>query len=219
MELVSYSRAFWVNGKVANASGIINTGFDVSVSGNTITIDSAGANITGFDFYLSDSLVNMGQPVVVMYGSETLYNSAPSAKISVTLKAGSQQSSNIERLLWEELDSIQYAIFGYQSPYNITAVEDIPPVSNNAQARGTITVSPNPFNPTVTLTVPGWSNAAIPGVSLKIYDLNGRCAADLTSSIVNGRVTWDALGMPSGLYVVQACIGKNVFSKAVTLLK
>ncbi|OGJ89697.1 MAG: hypothetical protein A2268_06860 [Candidatus Raymondbacteria bacterium RifOxyA12_full_50_37] len=219
MEFVGYSRAFWVNGKVANASGTINTGFDVSVSGNTITITSADANIRGFDFYLSDSLLNMNQPVVVVHGSDTLYNSAPSAKISVTLTAGTYQSSNIERLLWEELDSIQYAIFGYRSQYNTTTVEDGQSFSGNAQGNGALAAAPNPFNPAVTITVSGCTAALNSGMSLIIYDLNGRLVANLTSKLVNGRVTWNAVNMPSGLYVVQSRIGKKSLIKAVTLLK
>ena len=61
-------------------------------------------------------------------------------------------------------------------------------------------ISPNPFNP---ITAISYQLPAVSYVNLRIYDAAGR----LETELVNGQrdagmhqVTWDASGLPSGLY-------------------
>ncbi len=89
---------------------------------------------------------------------------------------------------------------------------------------------PNPFNPTTTLryTIPGVvAPSGVEGrlpshVRLAVYDLLGREAAVL----VDGRkdpgayaVTWDATGMPSGVYFCRLTAGNHVESRKMVLMK
>ncbi|OGJ99616.1 MAG: hypothetical protein A2350_06030 [Candidatus Raymondbacteria bacterium RifOxyB12_full_50_8] len=55
--------------------------------------------------------------------------------------------------------------------------------------------------------------------SLRIYNTNGRMVADVTQRISNGRVTWDASGMPSGVYIICATVGNKILSKVATLIR
>lgn len=77
-----------------------------------------------------------------------------------------------------------------------------------------LAISPNPFNPAVNIFI-GTHNHA----SLRIYNTNGRMVADVTQRISNGRVTWDASGMPSGVYIICATVGNKILSKVATLIR
>jgi len=216
-ELLSYTRSFWVNARVMNSGGVINTNYGVSVNGNTITIDTANSNVTAFDFSLSDSLLDMGQPVIVVKGADTLYNAMPLARISVTLKAGGQQTGSMYRPMWEILDSISLAVHGIKSKYYTVDIEDPGHgvAAAGAQKGMTLSATPNPFNPAVTISV-----AEVEGVvQMRIYDISGRMVKDLTTRMFNGHATWDASSQPSGIYIVKARVGKQARTKTITLIK
>jgi hypothetical protein len=75
---------------------------------------------------------------------------------------------------------------------------------------------PNPFNATTTI------NYALPvagNVRLQVYDIMGRAVATLENDIVPAgyhRVTWDAQGMPSGLYFVR--LTTDSFSETMKMM-
>jgi hypothetical protein len=80
---------------------------------------------------------------------------------------------------------------------------------------------PNPFNPTtlISYSVPVGTRHA---VSLRVFDLLGREVAVLVNETKDpGRysVTWDAHGMPSGVYFCRLEAGSVVSTKRMTLLK
>jgi len=243
----SYTRAFWVDGKLAyiHPGGVETTGFNpwYQISAdkitNTISIDSANAVFTAFDFYLNDSLVDMASPVnVVKNGVSLFYSPVPSdGKVSViiateytipataTTKASvitaQQLSSGVTRNQWQTLDSIRCLVFNDCSdtvPSTATQ-KAVKPLSNNAG----ITVNPNPFNPRTSITVNATSNDGLCTV-LKIYTITGKIVKDFSSLPLSSRrsvfsVNWDASVQPSGIYIVKAVVGGKVLTRQITLLK
>jgi hypothetical protein len=77
-----------------------------------------------------------------------------------------------------------------------------------------LSVSPNPFNPSVTLRWAGWER-----VQVRIYDLSGQCVADLTTRFRNNTAVWHAPARASGVYVVRLESGRNVLQRTMTLLR
>jgi hypothetical protein len=83
----------------------------------------------------------------------------------------------------------------------------------------TLNVSPNPFNP---LTVARFEIREASHVSLRVYDTAGREVATL----VNGwrdagthRVTFDASGLPSGVYFARLEAGEQTLVQKIALVK
>jgi hypothetical protein len=78
---------------------------------------------------------------------------------------------------------------------------------------------PNPFNPTTTIR---FSVAAAAQTSLKVYDMGGRLVNTLVNGLYdagNHQVTWDASGLPSGLYVYRLTVGDQTASGKMMFLK
>ncbi|OGJ85740.1 MAG: hypothetical protein A2268_09050 [Candidatus Raymondbacteria bacterium RifOxyA12_full_50_37] len=87
-----------------------------------------------------------------------------------------------------------------------------------------IAASPNPFNPAVVISVGAsrnieGNNVSVTPLHVAIYTISGRMITDLSKQMVNGRVSWDASHMPSGLYIVQAHIRGKVLTKSIILMK
>lgn len=81
---------------------------------------------------------------------------------------------------------------------------------------------PNPFNPStmITYSIPQEVSGSL--VSLRIYDLLGREIAALVNgaqSLGNYRVSFDASGIPSGVYIYSLKAGNHTISKKMTLTK
>jgi hypothetical protein len=82
---------------------------------------------------------------------------------------------------------------------------------------------PNPFNPATTIeyAVPGRKDQGI-GVSVRIYDVLGREVAVLVNERKTpGRyvLSWDASGLPSGVYLCRMKAGTFVASRKMLLTK
>jgi hypothetical protein len=78
---------------------------------------------------------------------------------------------------------------------------------------------PNPFNPT---TVIPFELAQTGSVKLAVYDVTGRQVAVLVNASMNaGRhsVTFNAAGIPSGVYMVRMEAGGQIMTSKLTLLK
>ena len=55
---------------------------------------------------------------------------------------------------------------------------------------------------------------------LKIYSPEGRLIADLSGRAMTGRnVTWDAAGIPAGLYVVKYTAGRRTWETKAVLAR
>ncbi len=99
------------------------------------------------------------------------------------------------------------------------------PTSTEDRGQGTvdsmtlISAYPNPFNPTTEI---GFQMAVFGQVRLSVFDLLGREVAVL----VDGRlpagphnVTFDAAGLPSGVYLIRLATSAGISVRSVTLLK
>ncbi len=78
---------------------------------------------------------------------------------------------------------------------------------------------PNPFNPETRISF-GLPEAAY--VRLVVYDAMGREVARLVDQPLGAgthAVTWDASGLPSGVYLYRLTAGAFSQTKAMTLLK
>ena len=78
---------------------------------------------------------------------------------------------------------------------------------------------PNPFNPTTTISyeLPENSN-----VTLQVYDMTGRQVATLVNGTVQAgshRISFDASGLSSGIYLYRLTAGSSVISRKLTVLK
>src|SRR3989339_256477 len=85
-----------------------------------------------------------------------------------------------------------------------------------------LTVAPNPFNPSVNIKVAGWKN----GTELKILNINGKVVVNLTTVLNNGsqksglrQVSWNASGHASGVYVVMLKNGNSKLKQKVMLIR
>ncbi len=71
--------------------------------------------------------------------------------------------------------------------------------------------SPNPFSlkTTISITTTGLS------AGISIFNLSGKQVSDLKT--IKGNYSWDASGLPAGVYIIRAETGKTVLSKKVML--
>ncbi|MEM1095798.1 MAG: FG-GAP-like repeat-containing protein [Bacteroidota bacterium] len=78
---------------------------------------------------------------------------------------------------------------------------------------------PNPFNPSTTL---GFALPVAGRAEVSVYNALGQRVAVVADGVYGaGRheVVWEAMGLPSGVYVVRLQVGKQVQTRTVTLLK
>jgi hypothetical protein len=78
---------------------------------------------------------------------------------------------------------------------------------------------PNPFNPVTTIV---YALPRAERVRLSVYNLLGELVRDLDigdREAGTHRTTWDASGMPSGVYFCQLQAGGSIVTRAMTLLK
>jgi len=103
----------------------------------------------------------------------------------------------------------------------LAAVEG--PAEGGQTEEAGIEASPNPFNPSTSLTVYTGKTGLSEALNVAVYTLDGKRAATLLSSTVKKgnavTVRWDAAGCPSGVYVVKATMGSRSFERKVTLIK
>ncbi len=79
--------------------------------------------------------------------------------------------------------------------------------------------SPNPFNPTTTLS---FTLPAAARVKLSVFDIAGRQVAELVDGFQNAgvhEVIWDAAGLPSGIYCAHLSAGSRSAAQKMVLLK
>ncbi|OGJ86482.1 MAG: hypothetical protein A2248_15780 [Candidatus Raymondbacteria bacterium RIFOXYA2_FULL_49_16] len=103
-------------------------------------------------------------------------------------------------------------------PNDIVCWTDVEPsLDKQIDAVSALAVEPNPFNPETVIKI---APAALQTMNpeLKIFDLSGRLAVDLTNQI-KPETLWDASAMTSGVYVVFLKAGGKVFSARAVLMR
>jgi hypothetical protein len=94
----------------------------------------------------------------------------------------------------------------YLYKHNVTAVES---GASAAAAGEALTVSPNPFRSTVKIDV------NLRDASLAVYTINGKLIKNFTES----STTWDASGLPGGIYLLKARSNEKTFITKLFLQK
>ena len=159
-----------------------------------------------FDFSVSLTGLHAGSYFVRVYRQYTMFTPDSLYFIDTTTFSWSGGVSG----------NLKYA--GYQSPCH--SIESVRDKAKRYPARTTISQNyPNPFNPTTEIRyqIPeaGW-------VTLKVFDLLGREVATLVNETKQPgeyTVTWDAEGVPSGVYYYRMTAGSFVETKKLILLK
>jgi hypothetical protein len=214
-----YSRAYWVNGRLAEnypGDGLfgVNPVFQVTAEANNIIrIDSADALFSKFDFYLDSHLVDMNEPVTVVKGGQTLHQGdiPANGKVSVTMYnvynkpatpttkpaqvLAMHVGNNDEKVLWQRLDSIRCAVFGVcgEQPPVVNAVKN---GGNGPAGELLMRVFPNPANKAATIHFAVPRSAQAVDVKVEIYNINGTMVRSLYSvPDISGshKVVWDGL--------------------------
>ena len=81
-----------------------------------------------------------------------------------------------------------------------------------------ISAWPNPFNPSVIISVPGLISLQQPS-RVCIFDTGSRLVADLSAQVVDDTVSWNASNVPSGIYFIKVTYGGTVFAKKISLIR
>ncbi len=112
------------------------------------------------------------------------------------------------------LQNAQQILFEYDEMGSVDVEDDVLP-----QRYALDPAYPNPFNPSTNLTY----KMSEPGhVTIRVYDALGRTVATLYSGVQAAgehRVTFDAAGLPSGLYVVRMEAEGFQQARLATLIK
>ena len=78
---------------------------------------------------------------------------------------------------------------------------------------------PNPFNPSTTVK---FDVSKVSNVDINVYDMNGNFIDNLVSkNMMPGKyeITWDAFGLPSGVYLIHMHTLDGSFTEKVLLVK
>ena len=78
---------------------------------------------------------------------------------------------------------------------------------------------PNPFNPATTI---GFELPASTDVRLDVYDMTGRQLSTLVNGVYPSgyhTVQWDAIGLPTGIYVYRLTTGGKAITQTMTLVR
>jgi|GEM_PF-3601331 photosystem II stability/assembly factor-like uncharacterized protein len=136
--------------------------------------------------------------------------------ISCRPKAGDSGSYTVSAMVSDGRGGYDTLTFNLKVD-RLTGVEQI---ENNVPTQFSLSQNyPNPFNPQTTIE---YSLAKSEQVSLKVYDMLGREAAELVSgrqSAGTYRASFNGTNLPSGMYICRLQSGDNVASKKMLLLK
>jgi hypothetical protein len=80
-----------------------------------------------------------------------------------------------------------------------------------------ISTSPNPFNSSVLVRVPGFAGTA--SAQLAIYDMQGKRVYGQSGKTIGQGIVWNASKMPCGTYVVKFTAGQNQTQKRIALIR
>jgi hypothetical protein len=202
-------------------------------TGLTVTVTENGAPVES----VSVSLYGGREPLIcpMLLKSALAKTAAQSSGFGYTDRSGRLVLSDLSMLPY--IDYV-YSLYKYRRSGSLThrgiirlnkywdntlnidlgtiAVEDGVPA---VEAAG-ITVSPNPFNPAVVISIHDVNVGATRRVAptLAIYDPNGRMVHRV-KNLTSATYTWNAQGLPSGIYVLRAVVGKKIYMKKLILAK
>jgi hypothetical protein len=90
-------------------------------------------------------------------------------------------------------------------------------LNSPAKAGLKVDISPNPFRSSVAISI---ASNGPENVSAGIFNVQGKCVADLTRAFAQGnRITWNSGQLPAGIYLLHGSIGSKPFSETILLRK
>jgi len=234
-----YSRAFWVNGRLAydRNQDDFNPWYQVSAdkATNTITIDSSDAVFTAFDFYLNDSLVDTKKPVTVMCKGKSVYSGPVpgDGKVSVILATkyvieatptskqseiqAEQLGNRDSKVLWQNLDSIRCAVFAScDSKIPPSAIVRYPRLPTLTKG---MLITANQNHSAIHIQITDQISPVKSILWIKIYDTWGRKVADITPPRTATQVLWDARALAGGTYMVVVKQSETLVAQPVSLFR
>lgn len=151
------------------------------------------------------------------YGAGTLGNSYSILDDTVTVSGGTGARF---RVYGKPNGKISYLILLSKQGVAMSEVSDdgypgpldALPVPADPEAFA-LELTPNPFNPSVTIRL----NGALPGAKVCVFDLSGRRVAAFTPG--EREMVWNASGRPSGTYIVRAEAGRRKLVKRAVLIR
>jgi len=105
--------------------------------------------------------------------------------------------------------------YGFVVPHETTSIEN----SETSLAHQLLRACPNPFNP---MTMIDFSLTAASCVSLRVYDITGRCVSTLVDSELGSgshSFGWNASGLAGGVYMAQLNTAEGRSSLRLVLLR
>jgi hypothetical protein len=243
------TRAYWTNAllnKSYTSSSLLHD-FEVwykvtaNRAENTIVIEHAEDRISGMQFMLNDSLVDLSKPVKIVRNGDTLFNKMITAggKVTVFLytkdnipstlpeihRAAGYFSNMEDTLLWEHLQLIEKSCFGTTTaiPKQSGTADVNRSINPNQHTLAGISIFPNPFKASTVINV-SIGNSSISDFGINIYDIKGRLVKNLVYSKDIKAVAWDGRdnhghSMASGIYLVRAKFGDQVITRRALLKK
>jgi hypothetical protein len=114
---------------------------------------------------------------------------------------------------------LDYSLLCLEGPQPTAVPTQTPKVRSFSISFNFFPPSPNPFNPTTTIS---FSLPEASVVNLVVYDTNGRQVAQLVNGLQPAgqhQVTFDGSSLPSGLYLYRLTAGQNTAAGKMVLLK
>jgi len=105
-------------------------------------------------------------------------------------------------------ESWEVQLFGNDPPVELEKSK-LSPLHKNE-----LTINPNPFRPKTTILFKKEFRLAI----IRIYDIQGKMIENF-ANLKSNSITWDASGLPSGVYILKATIDGQQYSKKFLLQK
>jgi predicted outer membrane repeat protein len=198
---------------IPSGGGTLTYDANLENTGNSITVDVwtmltlPGGTVTGPMILRTDIPLPTGSNIGRENIPQYISGESPAGEYTYTLYAGTYPDNIIAT------DSFTFEKLGDLDGESEGVVINTPHVFKlNAP-------SPNPFNPTTTLS---FSIPEAGQVQLKVYNLQGRQVATLVDGFRSEgvhEITFDGRGLASGVYIYTLTAGQAAASGRITLLK
>jgi DUF1680 family protein len=174
-----------------------------------------GPQLMSFDTSITDQ-ANFTLPA--NWTGVQLYRDATGTKVMVPFSDAGQLRLGSYPNYYGPFYNLQTIVDSILLPDNSTGKETLLPARDEVS----INTAPNPFNPSLTISVSNWKT----GADLSVLDISGRVVANLTALLNNRspdmglrQVAWNASGRASGVYVILLRYGKMELKRKAMLIR
>ncbi|MBL8025933.1 MAG: T9SS type A sorting domain-containing protein [Fibrobacteres bacterium] len=187
-----YGRIYVPNGVTCQVYVADNAGTNIAVFGSYGNSDSRGG-LAGPGELIAEPAIPLSWPTSVAASEDFIY-------------IGDRINARLVRVQMDyTLDNLPGLTGG---PIHVE--------KSGVNSKFALSAYPNPLNATTKISISG----VTPGShsSVKIFDLSGKLVTDLSSKMMrsgtnNLTLSWNATGLPSGVYFLKAYFGKQILTK------